>query len=198
MSILDNRFVKASILIYAIYVALLLIFMGLVAYTPMLALDNEEAAEPLYSVFASACHQKISRSTCLFADGRIDDCTPQEGAYVADDRDVISVESNGVIGYKYPICARDIGLYGFMLIGAFAYAFVYKLDEKKMLPPILLVVAIIPIAMDGGIQFLSDIGIHLLGFEYESANITRIVTGGIAGFAVSFYVIPILNRMFGK
>lgn len=188
---------KRAVIIYGIYVVFLLIFIGLMAATPMLAFSDIEAAKPLYSGFSYFCHQKLSRSTCLFEDNGIGDCTEQTGIYVTDDRKNLSATRDSVKGYKFPVCSRDVGLYLFMLIGAVVYALVFRLDEKRILPPIILLLAIVPIALDGGLQFLSDIGINLLGFEYESTNMVRLVTGGIAGFAVSFYAIPILNRMFG-
>ena len=139
----------------------------------------------------------MSRSTCIFDDGSIGDCTKQEGNYTPDDRKNLSVTIDDTLGYKFPVCTRDIGIYGFMLLGALAYPFIFKLDEKNILPPVLLVLAMVPIGLDGGSQFLSDVGINVLGQAYESTNMMRLITGGIAGVAVSFYAIPILNRMFG-
>jgi uncharacterized membrane protein len=183
-------------IIFGVYVGLLFIFLLLVAITPYIAFTDKGSATNLYTAFGPTCHQKLSRSLCLFENGGINDCTNQSGAYVANDRALISNVKDGILGFKFPVCARDIGIYGVMFVGALAYPFVFKLDEKKFLPPIILVLAIIPIALDGGIQFLSDIGINLIG-DYESTNLIRLVTGGIAGFAASFFVIPILNRMFG-
>jgi uncharacterized membrane protein len=51
------------------------------------------------------------------------------------------------------------------------------------------VLAIIPIALDGGTQ--------LIGLR-ESTNLLRAITGSIAGFAFSFYFIPMLNAFFLK
>ena len=183
-------------IIFGAYVGLLFIFILLVALTPYIAFSDKGSASNLYTAFAATCHQKISRSLCLFENGGIGDCTNQSGVYVNDDRSVVSVKKDGVLGFKFPVCARDIGIYGAMLLGALAYPFVFKLDELKFLPPIILVLAIVPIGLDGGIQFLSDVGINLIG-NYESTNLIRLITGGIAGFVASFFVIPILNRMFG-
>lgn len=186
--------------IYGIYILLLVIFMGLVALTPYLAFSDIGAAKSLYSGFAPTCHQKISRSLCLFEGNGtwIGDCTPQNGVYVADSRETISETVSGALGYKFPVCSRDIGIYLFMLLGAIAYPFVFKLDSKEILPPILLILAIVPLAIDGTLQLVSDLGISIGPIHaYESTNLLRLVTGGLAGFAVSFYLIPILNRMFG-
>jgi len=189
-------FMDRAQVIYAIYVVCLAVFLGLMLFTPILALSDEKAAAPLYSAFAYTCHQKISRSECIFPDNTIRDCTNQSGTYVSDDRRNISAHYDSIIGYKLPVCARDVGIYLFMLLGAIIYPFIFKLDNKKILPPLLLVLAIAPLALDGSLQLLSDMGINLLGFPYESTNMIRLLTGAIAGTAVTFYVIPIANRMF--
>ena len=189
---------ERSRVIYGIYLGLLLIFMAGVSITPYLAFTDIGAARSLYSAFSVTCHQKLSRSICLFSGAGmwIGDCTPQSGAYVANDRENISAVQAGALGYKFPVCARDVGIYAAMLLGALAYPFVFRLDEKRMLPPILLIAAITPLAIDGSIQLLADIGIGPF-IGYESTNLLRLLTGGLAGFAASFYVIPILNKLFG-
>ena len=182
--------------IYAIYIVCLAVFLGLMLFTPILALSDEKAAVPLYSAFSFTCHQKISRSECLFQDNTIRDCTNQTGIYVSDDRRNISAHYDSIVGYKLPVCARDVGIYLFMFLAALAYPFIFKLDNKKILPPLLLIIAIAPLAFDGSLQLLSDMGIDLLGFPYESTNMIRLLTGAIAGVAVTFYTLPIANRMF--
>jgi uncharacterized membrane protein len=186
-------------IIYCAYVALLLLFTGLIAFTPYIAFSDMPLAKSLYSAFEPTCHQKISRSLCLFGNGSfpVGDCTPQNGAYVGNDRANLSAVENGALGYKFPVCSRDIGIYLAMLLGALAYPLAFKIEEKKILPAIILIAAMVPIGIDGTVQLLSDMGIYLLGFPYESTNLVRLLTGGLAGFVASFYVIPILNRMFG-
>jgi len=188
---------ERSLIIYGVVIGILALFLSIVAYTPILAFSDEEAAQTIYSGMSLFCHQKLSRSICLFEDGSIGDCTEHTGEYVSGDGEKISAIKGGIKGYKFPVCSRDIGIYGFMLIGALVYALLFKLDEKRMYPPILLVLALIPIGLDGGLQLLSSAGIYVIGVEYESTNLLRLTTGGIAGFAVSFYMLPILNRMFG-
>jgi len=182
--------------IYSIYAVCLAVFLGLMLFTPMIAFSDENAAAPLYSAFSYTCHQKISRSQCLFPDNSIRDCTNQTGEYVLDDRRNISAHYDSIIGYKLPVCARDVGIYFFMFLAAVVYPFVFKLDNRKILPPLLLVLAIAPLAIDGGLQMFSDIGMDLLGFPYESTNMIRLLTGAIAGVAVTVYALPIANRMF--
>jgi uncharacterized membrane protein len=185
--------------IYLIYLLLLAVLMGLIIATPLLSFTGDMSG--YYKAFSVTCHQKISRSTCLFSDGRaywLSDCTPQSGTYITDenDREQVKVESDGTVGYKLPVCARDVGIYGAMLFGALAYPLVRKLEERRVYPAIYLVLAIVPLALDGSVQLASDMG--LLPFAYESTNAIRLLTGAIAGFAASFYAIPILINMFSE
>ena len=190
---------KRENLVYIAVITVMFLLCASIITVPFIAFSDEETAKGMYSAFSILCHQKVSRSHCVFHDELgyyFADCTSQEGQFVHNDGDVISVENNGAVGYKFPVCSRDIGLYFGILLGAVAYPFVRKIGDKQIPPAIYLIVALVPIALDGGIQFASDLG--FLPFIYESTNLTRIVTGFIAGFAASFYIIPILQNLFGK
>ncbi|MDD5171434.1 MAG: DUF2085 domain-containing protein [Candidatus ainarchaeum sp.] len=185
--------------VYGAYVGFFLIIMAAILAVPLLAFQQDMGAA--YDAFAYTCHQKLSRSLCVFSDGDgywIGDCTNQTGGYVATaaDRRIVEVRTDSIVGYKMPVCARDFGLYGAMLLGAIIYPFVRKLDDKTIYPAIYLILAIVPLALDGGIQLVSEIGI--LPFVYESSNAIRLLTGAIAGFAATFYAIPMLMNMFGS
>jgi len=188
-----------SVLIYGLYLAVLLILVGGIAVTPHIAHSNEEDAAWLYDAFSVTCHQKISRSQCLFeGEGYyIADCTAQEGERVSYDQKDIRAEHDSHIGYKFPVCARDVGMYVALLLGALVYPFFRRLDSMYVYPAIYLVIGIVPFALDGTIQLLTSIFPDIIGV-YESNNLTRLLTGGLAGFVASFYVIPILNNMFAK
>lgn len=190
--------------IYSAYVVVFAILMALILVTPLLAFSGN--ADALYSAFAYTCHQKLSRSLCLFNNASnwwISECTPS-GTYVGDisDRTGTRAVVDGVTGYKMPVCARDFGLYAAMLFGALVYPLVRELKEKRVYPVVWLIVAIAPLALDGGLQLLAEIdkavlGYNILPFEYESTNAMRLLTGAIAGFAASFYAIALLMNMFG-
>jgi len=143
----------------------------------------------------------MSRSLCVFNDGGaywISDCTPQNGTYVTDrdDRLTLKTENGTAIGYKMPACARDFGIYGAMLLAALAYPFLRKLDDRTVLPAAYLLLALVPMGLDGGIQLASDLG--WAPFAYESTNLIRLLTGAIAGGAASFYAIPLLIGMLSR
>lgn len=213
--------------VYTGFLVFMLVLNGAILATPLLAFAQEppasaslpsglappapystaqshpSLASTLYQdVFIYFCHQKISRSLCLFQgpDGYfVADCIPQYGTYIPDDSAQVSTVREGAVGYKFPVCARDVAIYLAMLLAGVAYPFRYRLNEKEMPDPLYLIVALIPIGLDGGLQLISNMGIALpLIGMYESTNFLRIVTGLIAGAVVPFYLLPMLNRVVEK
>jgi len=192
-------------IIYLIYTVFFLGLTLAIIAVPLSAFSG--GGKEGYDAFAYTCHQKLSRSLCIFnnlSSWWISDCTAPNGAYVASasDRTGTRAVINGVTGYKMPVCARDVGLYVSMLFAALVYPLVRDIKEKSMYPGIILVLAIAPLAIDGSLQLFSEIDTPLFGhsilpFEYESSNAMRLVTGVLAGFAATFYALPILMNMFG-
>ncbi len=185
---------------YLIYLLYTFFFLALVAgffVTPYLAF--KEDMSQAYKIFGYTCHQKISRSQCLVQDPNsmwIADCTWQGAGFVEspDDRVQSRVSMDGATGYKIPVCARDVGLYLGMLIGALTYPLSRDIKETKMFNPIFLFLAIAPLALDGTVQLVSEMS--FLPFVYESTNTIRLATGLLAGIAASYYAIPLLVGMF--
>jgi uncharacterized membrane protein len=68
---------------------------------------------------------------------------------------------------QMPYCARDVGIFFGFVVGAGIAVFV-KVDLKWWL----LVIGLVPIGLDGGIQLITS---------YESNNVLRIITGSLAG-----------------
>ncbi len=188
-------------LFYALFTLGVALFLFAIFYTPYLAHRGDPIVPALYDPgFSWACHQKISRSQCLFADGAggffVADCFRQAGEYVPNDNRIVrTVNEAGNVGYKLPVCARDIGIYGAVLLGALVYPFARKLEDARVPPAIYLLLAIIPIGFDGGMQLLGELGIF---GDYESTNLTRVVTGAIAGIVLPFYIFPLFNHYMGK
>ncbi|MFH0737621.1 MAG: DUF2085 domain-containing protein [Candidatus Micrarchaeota archaeon] len=187
-----------------VYLAYVLIFTIVVASffaVPLMAFSQDMGGVYKGVRDAAICHQKISRSLCVFrGDGGywISDCTAQNGTYVTerDDRITLKVVEGTTIGYKMPVCARDFGIYGAMLLAALAYPFVRRLDDRDMLPAVYLLLALVPMGLDGGIQLASDLG--WVPFAYESTNLIRLLTGAVAGGTASFYAIPLLIGMAAR
>jgi len=168
-----------------LYLAAMLIFNILIFAPPVLLANGyNDIAEPAYFAWSFTCHQLDSRSLCYFPNGKniIDDCTAQDGNLYYDKN--ISPVRDGFVGYKLPVCSRDIAIYLFMLLGGFAWPLFFKPNSTKWLPLWILILALLPTAIDGFSQFLG---------MRESTNAIRLMTGAIMGFAMAFYIIPLLN-----
>ncbi len=167
---------------YKVYMLVMALFTLPIFITPFLAAAGNPAAGPLYSFYSLTCHQFVSRSICYFPAAGISDCSEVQAHYRA-----YEVEKNGLTGYPFPVCARDIGIYGAALLSGILIFLLKKTDVGMVPNPIWFIIALIPIGLDGGTQ--------LIGLR-ESTNFLRLLTGAIAGFAFSFYCIPLLNRAF--
>ena len=170
---------------YIIYMIIILLFAAPILVTPVFLYNHENAFNKMQTLYAFACHQLTSRSYCYFPEkGAVEDC--YSSSEYKPNKEAI-VEKNGLDGYKFPVCARDLGIYFFMILGGFFVFAISKQEEMVPPSPLWLILALIPIGLDGGTQ--------LLGMR-ESTNLIRFITGAIAGFVMPFYIVPILNRIF--
>ena len=173
---------------YALFLAFMLLLDGAVFYVPYAASQGDANAQLMYAAFAPACHQLTSRSNCLFvssADGSYSfgDCLQSDSlSYTRAN----AVEDWAGTGYKLPVCSRDVAIYLAMLLGALALPFVRRVGSDSWPNKWLLIAACVPIAIDGFTQ--------LAGLR-ESSNAIRMVTGAIVGFALPFYIVPMLNSL---
>ncbi len=173
---------------YLLYIFFMLIFVASIFSVPMLEMRGSNLAEYAYPMFHYTCHQINSRSLCLFPAGEgysLEDCTLDSSE--RDFRMTQMVVKEGITGYKLPVCARDIAIYLGMLIAGLALPLLQKPESKEIPNKWLFLLALVPMALDGGTQ--------LIGLR-ESTNLIRMITGGIAGIAVPFYLIPVLNELW--
>ena len=94
-----------------------------------------------------------------------------------------------IFGHKMAVCARCFGIYTGFLIGMIIYPFIKKLDDFRTPNKWYLIIALIPMAVDGTTQ--------LIGLR-ESFNELRFVTGFIAGFVGVFYILPVFLLLMHK
>ncbi|WP_371677841.1 DUF2085 domain-containing protein [Methanofervidicoccus sp. A16] len=87
-----------------------------------------------------------------------------------------------VFNHKMGVCARCFGIYTGILVGMIIYPFVRRLDNFKTLNRWYLILALVPMGIDGTTQ--------LLGLR-ESFNELRFITGFIGGFVALFYILPV-------
>jgi uncharacterized membrane protein len=179
---------QTSKLPYILLLSSLLLLNGLIFLTPFVAMQDYEAGELLHKAFSPTCHQLTSRSLCLFrfSDGRlsIGDCMQSD--LLSPSRATVVQAGEGV-GYKLPVCSRDVAIYFAMLLGTIALPFLQKIESQDWPDKKILIAAAVPIAIDGATQ--------LLGLR-ESSNSLRLITGFIIGIVLPFYLLPILNAAF--
>ncbi|HIP84045.1 MAG TPA: DUF2085 domain-containing protein [Methanothermococcus okinawensis] len=90
-----------------------------------------------------------------------------------------------IFNHKMGVCARCFGIYTGALVGMILYPLVRRLDNFKIPNRYYLILALIPMGIDGITQ--------LLGLR-ESFNELRFVTGFIGGFVSIFYILPLLLK----
>jgi len=74
-------------------------------------------------------------------------------------------------GNQMPFCARDVGLLLGLVLG-----FGFAMFVRWKIPPLLVLLGLVPIAIDGGLQQVTS---------YESTNPLRVATGLVAGLVLA-------------
>lgn len=170
---------------WALYMAGMTLFALLLIAPPLLMPASPAIAGPMYAAWGYTCHQLDARSLCYDPRGpAIVDCRPQDGVFRPDRHDTFDTLQGTL--YKIPVCARDVGIYGAMLIGGLALPFVRPAHGRKWPPLWPFLLALIPTALDGTTQ--------LMGWR-ESSNALRLASGFAMGILVPFYVVPALNQV---
>ncbi len=90
-----------------------------------------------------------------------------------------------VFGHQMSVCARCFGIYTGWLVGLIIYPFVWKVTNYKTPNKWYLIIALLPMAIDGTTQ--------LIGLR-ESFNELRLFTGLLAGFVGVFYIVPVFIK----
>ena len=141
--------------------------------------------------------------------------------YLFGDLNCHQIESRTLIinDNQMPVCARDTAIFMGILIGSalmfraeaddsplnvFRSLFsrrIRKRIEGKMGVVALIAVIILlmaPTALDGGIQMFSKLSMWPFSFEYESTNLTRILTGLPTGIAAGMIINMLLMSLFSR
>jgi uncharacterized membrane protein len=147
-------------------------YVGLPILAPILMANGAtRAGQAIYLLYSPMCHQMASRSLFLYGDQV---AYPREIAgtnlrpiddYLDDipEFDNVSSENwvgftmaarrflgNDEMGYKMALCARDIGIYGFVLVGGLLYGLLRRRTKIKPLPFLaFVIIGMGPIGLDG-------------------------------------------------
>lgn len=215
----------------AVFNTLAFLYVGLPILAPALMNAGVEGpAKVIYTVYSPMCHQMAQRSFFLFGEQSaypreiagtdlkpIEAYTDQipefsgvaEGNWPAFFLAARSFVGNDQMGYKMALCERDIGIYGFVLIGGLLYAMLRNRINIKAMPLwAFLIFGMGPIALDGFSQLFSYWATPLQGGDpsglaaaiqsilplRESTPLLRSFTGAWFGLCLVWLAYPRIDE----
>jgi len=183
---------------------LVLIYVGLPFLAPILmSAGYTRPATPIYRFYGLVCHQLAFRSWFIFGD---QPAYPREAADVSglipfglatgvgedDELAARAYVGEPGIGYKVALCERDVAIYGGILL----FGLVFSLTGRKIKPLpwyLWLLVGILPIAIDGFSQLLSQPPLGFFPYR-ESTPLLRSMTGFLFGLTTAWFGFPIVEE----
>ena len=193
---------------YPVYIVILLVF--LYVFIPFLApiffkLGYSNIGEDINNVYVEFCHQRVERSVFLFGEnGLVKKYSVQELKdlkYLPEKSADPSIYpeyfghgyyGNAQIGYKVPICIRDIALYlSFVIAGLISIIYVEKKKKTFHISFFVLMIFLLPMMLDGVSGSIIE-GFKILAIPswYLDDWIRRIITGLLFGIGSALFVIP--------
>jgi uncharacterized membrane protein len=183
------------------------VFVFLYVGLPVLAavlmfLGAKMPAMVIHTIYKPLCHQLPQRSWFLFGPqfsytlpeliervGPSVMPSPWSGAFVG----------NEAVGYKVALCQRDTAIWGTMLLFGLAYGLLRRRLSIRPLPFWAYVVfGIMPIAIDGGYQWLSyavNLLFPALSLDpHETTPLLRTITGALFGLATVWLAHPYVQE----
>ncbi|HOT91984.1 MAG TPA: DUF2085 domain-containing protein [Anaerolineae bacterium] len=184
----------------ALFNTLTALFLGGAILAPVFfKIGMPTLANMLYAAYRPLCHQYPFRSWFLFG--------PQLAYPLTTPISVIEMNAlrlftgDAATGYKVALCQRDVAIYGCLLLGGLAYA---GLRRKQEIPPWPMwryfIFGIMPMMLDGGIQWLSYVAWvlfpGLIPVPFETTPLMRTLTGALFGLGLVATAYPYLNEYF--
>ncbi|WKZ31267.1 MAG: DUF2085 domain-containing protein [Candidatus Dojkabacteria bacterium] len=175
----------------------------------LLRLGFTDAGMGIHSIYRIFCHQRVERSAFLFGEeGIINFYTRDE----LQEAGVIPLENpeipepfderffgypyvgNSEMGYKMPLCMRDVPLYlAFLIFGWIYLAIARKKKRVKKFPWWMILLFMMPMAVDGVFQYATEFFlVGQLPEAYYDNIPKRIVTGALFGIGFAMIIIPVL------
>jgi uncharacterized membrane protein len=192
------------------YLALFTVLIFLYVSIPFLApvfmkVGLTTPANIIYRAYGYVCHQFAFRSWFLFGpqiayprvEAGVRDLVSYQQATGLNGLDLLTARAftgNQQMGYKVALCERDVAIYlGILLFGIF-FALVRKKLEIKPLHWVLwILIAIIPIGVDGFSQLFSQPPLNIIPFR-ESTPTLRVLTGFLFGFFSAWFGYPYVEE----
>jgi len=184
----------------AIFNALAFLYVGLPVLAPVLIhLGIKRPAMIIYAIYRPLCHQLPQRSWFLFGQQfayTLPELRQLTGAEIGSGLRAGAFIGNQAMGYKVAFCQRDTAIYG----AIFLFGLLYAVGRRRIrpLPWWGYLLGLLPMAADGGYQFLSiAISIFFPDFSahpYESTPLKRTVTGAIFGLVTIWLAYPYVQE----
>jgi uncharacterized membrane protein len=184
--------------------SLVILYVGLPFLAPLLmSAGYTRPASVIYRFYGLVCHQLAFRSWFIFGDqpaypreaAGVDNLLPYSIATGMSEEDELSARQfvgNQTVGYKVALCERDVAIYGGILL----FGLIFSITGRKIKPLpwyLWLLVGIIPIAIDGFSQLLSQPPLNMFPYR-ESTPFLRSVTGFLFGFTTAWFGYPIVEE----
>ncbi len=180
--------------------AMLAFYLGLAFLAPVLAYTGHlSTAHTIYRTYSFVCHQYPFRSWFLFGEhSHYPLQTPITLEDMARLRNFIGGEG---WGYKVALCERDVAIYGSMLLGGMLYGLLRRSRRIRALPfGLVLLFGVLPIALDGGLQWLSYalnyFAPGLIVVPHETTAFMRTLTGALFGLTLIGFAYPQVDEEF--
>src|SRR4030042_1423634 len=188
----------------AIFNILVFIYVGIPFLAP--ALMKVGATTPagiIYKAYSFVCHQFAFRSWFLFgeqivyprAEAQVSGLITYQQATGLDGYDLLAARAfigNPQLGYKVALCERDVAIYGGIFLFGVIFAF-FRRKIKSIHWVIWILVAIVPIGVDGFSQLISQLPISLIPVR-ESTPLLRTLTGFLFGFVTAWFGYPYVEE----
>jgi uncharacterized membrane protein len=222
--------VRATRWFFNHWVAVFSVFLGMLVVLPFLApvlmrLGWTGPAQLIYALYSTLCHQMAQRSFFLFGPQPMVNIaqlpvaiTESEAANLLALRAFIG---NAELGWKVAWSDRMVYMFGATWLVGIAYGVLRRRFTIRPAHWLTFVSLLLPMAIDGGTHFLSDVSGGLLGgFRYHNqwlADLTgntlptwfyvgdalgsfnawaRLISGLLFGLAVVWLAFPYLDRSF--
>ena len=189
----------------AAFSLVILVYAGLPFVAPtLMKVGATGPARVIYTLYSPFCHQFAFRSFFLYGPQAAyprelagTDLVSYGEATGLDEDDVIAARQyvgDETVGYKTALCERDIGIYLGIFVAGLVYGFIRNRRDVKPLPlKYWFLFGIVPIALDGGTQLISQLGVFPFPAR-ESTPFLRTATGVLFGVMNVWMAYPHVNE----
>jgi len=185
----------------AIFNILALLYVGLPTLAPVLMhLGAGGPAMAIYLIYRPLCNQLPQRSWFLFGPQfayTLPELTARAGTDAVPGPWAEAFVGNEAVGYKMALCQRCTATYGAILL----FGLLYTLGRRRVRPLpwwAYVGLGLVPMALDGGYQFLSYALPALLPglpiIPHETTPFMRTLTGGLFGLATVWLAYPLVQE----